>query len=152
MKLGSKTWWGKFKANDGPTREFKRKLLSSKPTTEAPLADVGPKASRSDFYQAHVALGRSPKVHEVGNDKDGPLSKVDHRASIKGKKAFARARAHIVNPQTKTGRCQALSPSIQSMSRLPQENRYQVDSMSKPDQGRKPLPSAMPWPEVGFEF
>ena len=24
--------------------------------------------------------------------------------------------------------------------------------MSKPDQGRKSLPSATPWPEVGFEF
>ena len=89
---------GKFKASDGLAREFKRKLLSSKPTTEAPLANVGPKASSSNFYQAHVALGRSPKIHKVGIDKDGPLSKVDHRASVKGKKALTRARAHIVNP------------------------------------------------------
>lgn len=103
---------GKFKASDGPAMEFKRKLLSSKPIIKAPLANVGPKASSSDFYQAHVALGRSPKIHEVGINKDGPLSKVDHRASVKGKKAFAQARAHIVNLETKTGSCQAPSPSI----------------------------------------
>ena len=102
----------KFKASDGPATEFKRKLLSSKPIIKAPLANVGPKASSSDFYQAHVALGRSPKIHEVGINKDGPLSKVDHRASVKGKKAFAQARAHIVNLETKTGSCQAPSPSI----------------------------------------
>ena len=38
------------------------------------------------------------------------------------------------------------------MSRPPQENQHQADSTSKPDQGRKPLPLATLWPEVGFEF
>nr|POE62200.1 uncharacterized protein CFP56_39528 [Quercus suber] len=89
---------GKFKASDGPAREFKRKLLSSKPATEAHLADVELKASSSDSHQAYIALGRSPKFHEVIKGKDGPLSKVDHKALVKGKKALARARAYIINP------------------------------------------------------
>ena len=141
-----------FKASDGPAREFKRKLLPSKPNIEAPLSDAGPKVSSLDLHQAHVDLERSPTFHVAGMCKDGHLSKEDHRASIKGKKAFARARAHLVNPQTKAGSCQAPSPSIQSVSHLPQANRHQFDSTSKPIQGRNSLLLTTPLPKVSFEF
>nr|POE55708.1 uncharacterized protein CFP56_27744 [Quercus suber] len=143
---------GKFKASDGPAREFKRKLLSSKPATEAHLADVELKASSSVSHQAYVALGRSPNFHDGIKGKDGPLSKVDHKVSVKSKKALARAKAYIINPQTKTSSCQALSHSIQSVSCSPQENQQQGDSTSKPDLGRESLPSTKPWLEVGFKF
>ena len=120
-----------FKANDGPAREFKRKLLPSKPNIKAPLSEAGPKVSSLVFQQAHVDLERSPKFNEAGMCKDGHLSKEDHRASVKGKKAFARARAHLVNSQIKVCSSQAPPPSFQPVSHPSQANRHQLDSTSK---------------------
>ena len=85
---------GKFKFNDGPSRESKRKLADQKPTNEAHMANVGLNVGRSDNAQAQASLVKSPKNHEVGNNKEWTeaevfSSKLDHRALVKGKKAIA---------------------------------------------------------------
>ena len=43
---------GNFKFSEGPTREFKRKLTSQKPTTKAHMANVGLNAGSSENSQA----------------------------------------------------------------------------------------------------
>ena len=85
---------GNFKFSEGPARESKRKLTSQKPTTKAHMANVGLNASTSENSQAQASLVKSPKNHEVGNDKERIeaevfSSKLDHKASVKGKKSIA---------------------------------------------------------------
>ena len=93
----------------------------------------------------------------MGNDKEQTeaevfSSKLDHRASIKGKKAIAPARVHKETFQSTAGSCQVLSSPVQPINHLPQENRHQIESDGKSKQRRELYPSITPWPKVGFKF
>ena len=121
------------------------------------MENVGLNASISENSQAQASLVKSLKNQEVGNDKERTeaevfLSKLDHRASVKGKKAIARARVHKETFQSIAGSCQVLSSPVQPVNRLPQENRHQIESDGKLKQRRELHPSITPWPEVGFKF
>ena len=104
---------GNFKFSEGPARESKRKLTSQKPTTEAHMANVRLNAGSSENSQAQASLVKSQKNHKVGNDKEWIeaelfSSKLDHRASVKGKKAIARVRVHKETFQSTASSCQVL--------------------------------------------
>lgn len=131
------------------------------------MANAALSVGQNATPQAQVSTKQSPYKIEVGNAKGGVEAEVmsnksSLKASVKGKKAFARARAHKEVVQGAAGGCQASSTPIQSVNQLQQNSSFHIENDGKREQRRKgeshsrtPTElhsSTMPWPEVGFMF
>nr|POE60561.1 uncharacterized protein CFP56_66079 [Quercus suber] len=154
---------GKFKTNDGPVREAKRKLMPLKSLNEAHFVNAIQSIGNTSAHAAQDSSDQSPYMSNMENAREQNRTDVNFRyanskASVKGKKALARARI----PQNFT---RDLTRNFQPISPIPQaENHHNLkhltptkcDGESKQrDEGHSfgdDQLGTMPWSEVGYNF